>query len=157
MKGGLFRRGIRFQAAAPSCADGSCSDCREPVAWVHMQLSGNRPVFGLFKTSAPLVNAVKSLSNGVWGRCPRLSSNILARTNRQQRGGMHSAVSGRKQGYPEKPQVSTFGPPDSNNCVTGDTWSNVDTKEGPLPASIWPHVRGLNGKGTRGGVRGEGR
>ena len=40
-----FYRGIRLQAAAASCAHGSCSEGREPVARVQMPLIGNWHVF----------------------------------------------------------------------------------------------------------------
>ena len=48
----LFHRGIRLQAAAASCTHVSCSGGREPVAWVQMQLTGNRHFFGVYKRSA---------------------------------------------------------------------------------------------------------
>ena len=48
--GRLFRRCIRLQAAAASCAHGSCSKGREPVAW--MQMSGSRLFLVFFKIGA---------------------------------------------------------------------------------------------------------
>ena len=53
LHGRLFRRGIRLQAAAASCAHARVlSEGKEPVAWPQLQLSGNLHVL-VFSKLAP--------------------------------------------------------------------------------------------------------